>query len=156
MHTIARALAPLLLTLGLLAGMTGTANADVPSNVRDGHAGTLEAGWVRAACATTATGVKCALRFPEGAQRVDLTYRLGGRDLAVETTTPYRAEHRTTPAPSRATGGTVVAGVRLTCAGKGQRVECVLDLAPRFADFSVTTYVAGWNYGGLRGSDVTA
>lgn len=141
----------------LLAASCGTpvpALADTPHNVRDGVAGQLDAGWVRALCATTADGVKCALRFPEGARRVNLEHRLGGRLLGVETTYPYADDVRARPAPRRTTSGTVVPGVRLECSSAGQRVACVLDLAARFHDVNVTTYVNGWNYGGLVGDGV--
>jgi len=158
MRTIARLLAPLIAGLLAAAGLivgAQDAHADTPHNVRDGvTAGTLDAGWVRAACATTYDGVKCALRFPEGARTVVLEHRLGGKLLGVETTHTYADDHRHGPAPTRTAGGRITNGVRVECAAAGQRVECVLEYARRYVDLNVTTFVNGWNYGGLRGEGV--
>jgi len=148
MRTIARILAPLLVLAGFLAGAP-TEAADTPANVHDGRAGDVTAGWVRLACATNGTGVKCALRFPEGARTVTVEHRIGGKVLGVEQTFPYRAEHRPTPAPARRASGTA-AGVRLACTGAGQRIDCTITYPARVRDLNVTTYVRGWNYGGLR------
>lgn len=150
MTTATRLLAGLILILAASCGTTVPALADTPTNVRDGVAGELDAGWVRAACATNAHCVKCRLGYPEGAKRVTLTIRLGGRVMAVERTFPYRDDHRATPAPQRAASGRVVDGVRLACTSAGQRVTCTLDLAARYVDGNVTSYVDGWNYCGLR------
>jgi hypothetical protein len=162
MHTAARILAPLLLTLGLLAGH-GAAQADeppitigeqlntsAPSSVHRGaRTGTLEAGWVRAACATNAHGARCVIRVPEGARRVVLDHAIGAKWLGEEVSYIDRAEHRTTPAPSRRAAGTL-AGVRLECTNAGQLVECAITYPAATTDLVVTTFVRGWNYGGLR------
>ena len=155
MHTATRALVALTALVAASCGTTVPALADVPRNVHDGPtAGKLDAGWVRAACASTDDGVKCAIRIPEGARTVVLEHRLGGKRLGVERTYPYADDHRAGPAPARHVAGRVIPGVRLECDSAGQRVECVLDLAARFGDFNVTTFVNGWSYGGLRGEGV--
>lgn len=162
MHTIARLALPVLLTLGLLAGH-GAAQADEPaitvgeqlntsapsSAHRGARTGTLEAGWVRAACATNAHGVRCALRFPEGARRVVLDHAIGDKSLGEEVSYIDRAEHRATPAPQRHAAGTL-AGVRLECTNAGQLVECAITYPSATTDLVVTQFVRGWNYGGLR------
>lgn len=154
MKSLRLLLATAVVAVGATTCSVPPAQADVPSNVRTGNHGVLDAGWVRALCAATDDGVKCALRYPEGAKRIDLDYRLGGRELGVESTFPYADDHAARPAPKRAAAGRVVDGVRLSCSGEGQRIECVIDIAARYRDFSVTTFVNGWSYGGLRGSGV--
>lgn len=166
MHTTARILAPLLLALGLL-GATSAAHADEPSITvgetlntsapssayRGPRKGVLEAGWVRAACSTNAHGARCAIRLPEGARVVSIDHRIDGGELGVETSYIDRAEHRPTAAPQRHAAGTM-AGVRLECDNLGQRVECVIDYPASTTDLVVTTFVRGWNYGGLRAKGV--
>lgn len=152
MHTIARTIAPLLLTLGLLAGMTGTAQAEAPRNVRDGHAGTLDAGWITAACATRGDAAKCALRVPGRFTRFDLTYRLDGELLGVETSHDHDA--RPVHGYRRNVTGTVVDGVTVKCAARGSRIACTLDLDDRYDTFNVGTYSAAGSWGGLVATDV--
>lgn len=137
--------------IGLLLGSVSPAAADTPNTVREGRSGALEAAWVRAACGTTPDGVKCALRFPDGFSRLDLEYRIGRRLLASETTWTY---DRRTHGQRLGVSGKVARGVRISCTAHGNRIACVLRLAPRFRDFNVTTYSAGDNWGGLRGDDV--
>lgn len=171
MHAIARTLAPLILALGLLAGHAGAASADeppitvtddgavlvgeqlntsAPSNAHRGaNVGTLEAGWVRAACSTNRHGARCVIRVPEGARRLVLEHSIGGQRLGEEVTYIDRAEHRATPAPAR-TASRNLAGVRLACTNAAQLVTCTIDYPAATTDLVVTQFVKGWNYGGLR------
>lgn len=153
MRHIAAILAPLLVALGLIAGAQDAANADTPGNVRAGHAAALDAGWVRVACATTHDGARCAVRVPDGASRVTLVHRIDGQLLGVEDTYPYADDHRRTPARRQAATGNV-AGVAVSCRIAGRAVDCVLDYPAGARDLNVTTYVNGWNYGGLRGKGI--
>lgn len=130
----------------------GPAVADIPRNVHD-DGSTVSAGWVRALCATSYDGAKCALRLPAPVRRLDVTYRFGGHRLGVETTYDHQAPRR--QAAHVLPRAYVVDGITIECqAHPGGRTSCTLNIPKRFHDFDVTLYVDGVMVGGLHGVGV--
>lgn len=138
MKTTASIVASVLLSLGLLGA---PAHADPPRNVHDGLSGTVEAGWVRAACATRDDAVKCAIRFPVAFARVAVSDYVGRKymgTLAVrDTAGPTERVEKLLSLNRR-----IIPGVRLACGARGGAADCDLIFARR-RDYSVTIYVAG-------------
>lgn len=129
------------------------AMADVPKNVTDGPHGVLEAGWVRAACATSRDGAKCVIRFPEGARKVELIHKIDGQRLGREVQYMYEDDYRSAPAPARR-AASMLGGVIINCSNRGQVARCTVDYPAGTENISTTTYVSDWNYGGLRTEDL--
>lgn len=145
-----RALTALAIAL-LLALNAGAAGAEKPRNVHDGTAGVVEREWVRVACATLDSNVKCALRFPVDFSTVDFRLYSGGESVGTERFLArgkrWERLHGGVAAPVRMSGR-LVPGVRAACSAKGSRAMCELWI-PRDHRINMDIYVAGLSQGGL-------
>lgn len=149
MKKLAALLVATLTALALLSGHT-PAQADIPPNVHDGKAGTFDRGWVRAACATSEDGAKCAIRFPKGAGIVLVKHLRGGQPMSdVQQTFTSAEDYNAERFTYKRVGGYVVSGIRIKCARRGQVVGCSLDIPQRFRNINTATIVKGYRYNGL-------